>query len=399
VAGWFCLSWLTVYNFPGVDLIPVVLFWCLLAIGVEFLPVPLPQGGFVTLGFPIIFASLLLWGPVVGSWVAVTGAILGVGWGRRLKPYQIVFDSAQLALSVVISSLVFKYSGGVLLGNNPLVYIHLIPIAWAVITYFLVNSFAVSAALALQQRTSPWQMWLANFKGVSPNYLAQAPLAILMAIIYKSIGWWAVLFFLTPIYVGYHVFKLYSDIRRKHLSIIRSLAAAIEMRDPYTEEHSQRMVNYAVATARELRMSMEQIETIRYATILHDIGKIGISDQILAKPGLLEEDERKAIKEHSRIGADIIKEIDALKDVALLLYHHHERYDGTGYPEKLKGEDIPLGARIISVIDAYDAMTSKRPYRLALSQQQAVEELIKGSGTQFDQRVVTVFLKVLKHAT
>jgi len=144
---------------------------------------------------------------------------------------------------------------------------------------------------------------------------------------------------------------------------------------------------------------MEQIETIRYATILHDIGKIGISDQILTKPGLLEKDERKAIKEHSRIGADIIKEIDALKDVALLLYHHHERYDGTGYPEKLKGEDIPLGARIIGVIDAYDAMTSKRPYRLALSQQQAVEELIKGSGTQFDQKVVTVFLKVLKHAT
>ena len=396
--GWFGFVWLTVHNLPSVELVPVILFWCLLAVVVEFFPVPLPRGGFVTLGFPVVFASLLLWGPLVGSWAAVGGAVLGVGLRMRLKPYQIAFDSAQLVVTIIVGASVFVYSGGTFLYAGSIGRFHIVPIVSAVIAYFLTNSFAVSTALALQQRVSPWEMWSANCKGASPNYLAQAPLAVLMVLIYRVIGWWGLVFVLMPIYVGYHVFKLYSDIHRKHLSIIRVLAAAIEKRDSYTEEHSQRMADYAVVTARALRIPVEALETIRNAAILHDVGKIGITDQVLSKVGPLTEDEREAIKQHSRIGADILGEIDALGDIARLLYHHHERYDGAGYPDGLHGQAIPLGARIISVIDAYDAMTSHRPYRPALSQEQAIAELKKGNGTQFDEQVVTAFLKVLRDA-
>jgi len=396
VLGWVTLLWFTLQTAFEPQILFALLFWCALAVVTEFLPVPLPQGGYVTLGFPIIFAATLLFGPVVGSWVAVSGAVLGVGWSRRLRPYQIIFNGGQLSLTVMGSAFAFYFSGGRFLALHQQTGVPVLPVAYAVITYFLANSFAVSAALGLQRHTSPWSMWLANFKGASPNYLAQAPLAILMALIYHLIGWWAVLFSLMPIYVGYNVFRLYSDIRQKHLSIIRALAAAIEMRDPYTEAHSQRMADYAVATARGLRISIEEIENIRYAAILHDIGKIGISDRILRKPGPLTATEYRVIQQHSRIGAEILEEVEALKNISEVLYHHHERYDGKGYPDGIKGDSIPIGARIICVIDAYDAMTSQRPYRLALGHERAIEELRRGANTQFDPGVVDAFIRAVE---
>jgi putative nucleotidyltransferase with HDIG domain len=168
------------------------------------------------------------------------------------------------------------------------------------------------------------------------------------------------------------------------------------MRDPYTEAHSQRMADYAVATARALRVPIEEVENIRYAAILHDIGKIGISDRILRKPGPLTSAEYRVIQQHSRIGAEILEEVEALKDISEVLYHHHERYDGAGYPDGLAAEKIPVGARIIGVIDAYDAMTSQRPYRLALGHEKAVEELRRGAHSQFDPRVVEAFVRAVE---
>ncbi len=177
---------------------------------------------------------------------------------------------------------------------------------------------------------------------------------------------------------------------------IKVLALALDARDHYTHGHSQQVTEYAVDIAREIGLSCKEIDNIRDAGILHDIGKIGIPDAILLKPGRLTEEEYAQIKKHPVIGKKILEPVNCLADKIPLIYHHHERIDGQGYPEGLEGDNIPLGARILSVADAYQAMTSDRPYRKALPTLIAIEELKRFKGRQFDPDIVDAFLRVLK---
>ncbi len=397
-AGWLILIYLTWSILPGWGVLRDILFWGTMAVVMERFPIGLPRGGYITLGFPIIYAALLSSGPVIAGWAAVCGALLGVGLSKRLALYKVFFNGAQLVLSVSAAWVIYRWMGGVLITSGSLA--PFLAIIASALAYFLVNTFSVSTAIAFQEKTSPLDMWLVNFKWAMPNYLAQTPLGFLMALIYKWISWWAVLFFLFPLFVAYYAYKLYMDMRRQHLSTIEALAAAVEARDPYTEKHSERMAEYAAATARELGLSMGTAEVIRYAAILHDIGKIGVNDKILGKQNGLTAKEWTKIRKHPGIGKDILIQINSLNKASQLIYSHHERYDGKGYPGKLKGEDIPIGARILAVIDAYDAMTSRRPYRPAHSAKEAIDELKKKASAQFDGKVVEAFLKVLsRHAT
>jgi putative nucleotidyltransferase with HDIG domain len=393
-AGWLVLIYLT-WNIPlGWGILREILFWASLAVVVEFFPIGLPRGGgFVTLGFPIIYAAILSSGPVVAAWATVCGAFLGVGLSKRLALYKVFFNAAQLVLSVSAAWVIYRQMGGVLITSGSLA--PFLAVVASALTYFLVNTFSVSTAIGFQEKTSPLDMWLLNFKWSVPNYLAQTPVGFLMALIYKWISWWAVLFFLFPLFIAYYAYRLYMDMRRQHLSTIQALAAVVEARDPYTEKHSERMAEYAASTARELGLSISLAEVIRYAAILHDIGKIGIDDKILSKRSGLTPEEWAKIRKHPGIGKDILTQINSLNKASQLIYSHHERYDGKGYPGKLKGEDIPIGARVLAVIDAYDAMTSKRPYRPAHSAKEAIDELKEKAGTQFDGKVVEAFLKVL----
>lgn len=399
ISGWLLLIYSS-WNIPlEWKILKEILLWGGLSIFMEFFPVGLPRGGgFVTLGFPIVYAALVSSGPVVAGWTAVCGAVLGVGLNKKIKWYPLLFNGAQLVLSVSAAWVIYQWMGGVLITAGS--FTPFLALIASALTYFAVNSFSVSTALALQQKVPILEMWLTNFKWAVPNYLAQIPVGFLMALIYKWISWWAVLSFLFPLFIAYYVYKFYMDMRTQHFSIIQALAAAVEARDPYTEKHSERMANYAVATARELGLSMGKAEVIRYATILHDIGKIGVNDRVLGKRDGLTPKEWAKIKAHPGIGKDILVQITSLKGASQLVYYHHERYDGKGYPEKLKGKDIPIGARIIAVVDIYDAMTSKRPYRPASSAKEAIDELRRKAGTQFDSKVVEAFLKVLdRHAT
>ncbi len=177
---------------------------------------------------------------------------------------------------------------------------------------------------------------------------------------------------------------------------IKVLALALDARDSYTHSHSQEVTDYAVSIAREMGLSVKEIETIRDAGVLHDIGKIGIPDSVLLKPGRLTDEEYEMIKKHPEIGKSILEPVKCLAEKIPLIYHHHERIDGKGYPAGLAGDDIPLGARILAVADSYQAMTSDRPYRKALSMQVAISELEKFKGRQFDSKIVDVFLRILK---
>ncbi|MFQ5945694.1 MAG: HD-GYP domain-containing protein [Anaerolineae bacterium] len=191
--------------------------------------------------------------------------------------------------------------------------------------------------------------------------------------------------------------RLHGDLKLLLLDSIRALADAVEARDAYTGGHCESIADHAVAIGEELGLTDEELEHLQYGALLHDIGKIGVDDAILGSPGPLSRSEYAQMKAHATMGARIVDEIAMLKDVVPIIEHHHERYDGLGYPKGLVGEEIPLVARILSVADSFGAMTTDRPYRKAMGSDEAFQELQRSSGSQFDPRVVDAFLKVMKN--
>ena len=186
--------------------------------------------------------------------------------------------------------------------------------------------------------------------------------------------------------------RLNQSLLNSYKSTIKALAAAIDAKDPYTRGHSQRVMEYALLGGSYLSLSEKELEVLEYAGILHDIGKIGVANHILTKPGALTRDEWKAMRRHSAIGEIILKDIPFLEQSRALIRSHHERYDGTGYPDGLKGEEIPIGARLLAVADAFDTMTTNRSYRSARSIEYAIEELYTCAGTQFCSTAVNAFV-------
>jgi HD-GYP domain-containing protein (c-di-GMP phosphodiesterase class II) len=186
--------------------------------------------------------------------------------------------------------------------------------------------------------------------------------------------------------------KLHATVLEAYKATIRTLAAAIDAKDPYTRGHSTRVMEYAIATGVAMAFSQADMETLEYAGILHDVGKIAIDSSILTKPDQLDDDEWHKVKEHPRIGANILQEVPFLREAAELVLCHHERYDGTGYPQGLKGSEIPLGARVLAVADTFDSMTTDRSYHRASSVQDALGELVNCSGTQFCPTAVEAFI-------
>ena len=181
-------------------------------------------------------------------------------------------------------------------------------------------------------------------------------------------------------------------------AVVDVLSTALDVRDKMTHRHARRVARTAAAVARAMDLSNEDVAEIEYAAALHDIGKIGVADSILRKAASLDDAEWKEMRRHSELGYQILKGIDFFRNAAEIVYAHHEHYDGTGYPRGLVGEEIPLGARVFAVVDAYDAMTSRRPYRDAMSRDAALVEIAGHSGTQFDPKVVQTFLMVVRRS-
>jgi len=193
--------------------------------------------------------------------------------------------------------------------------------------------------------------------------------------------------------------KLYESMKKDQVSIIRALASTVDAKDHYTLGHSQKVSELSVSIAEELGLSEREIEVIQYAGLLHDIGKIAMPDQVIKKPTKLSPEEFELIKDHPVVGAKIIKEIEALAPMVPIVLHHHERFDGKGYPDGLKGEEIPIGARIVLVADAFDTMVSARAYRDMMPNELAISELRKNAGSQFDPMVVDAFIIRLRKKT
>jgi putative nucleotidyltransferase with HDIG domain len=391
-AGFFLLYYLrpdlTWSNVQGIA------FFTVLSLIAEAMPVRLPRGeGSVSIGFVFIYASILIYGPGAGAWVAALGTISKKEIQGEISLEKMLFNRAQLAICAGLAGVTYVLTGGVV--GQVLIPGNIIAYFASAGVYMLLNITIMVGIMALVQKVSFFGMWAVNFRWLTLNYLALGPLGVLISSVYGSIGILGVLAFMLPLMFARHSFQRYIDMQDVYLSTVAALATSIDAKDPYTKGHSERVNHYSVQMARELRLPEEQVDMLRYMSLMHDIGKIGIRDNVLNKPGKLTDEEYEEIKKHPEVGYKIVSEIKFISKGADIVRHHHEHYDGRGYPQGLSGESIPLGARIVAVADAFDAMTTERPYKNAMPKEKAIEELRRCAGTQFDERVVEAFIRCL----
>jgi len=370
-----------------------ILFFLTISIFAEFIPVDLPVGGVISIGFPIDFVLILVYGPALAMLITALGALIGEIIERKVSWYKIIFNTSQYALTAGIAGIIYQQAGGVVGAQN--IFRFILPATICALTYCIVNITLFVMVVSFAQNVRIKTIWRTSIKEMIPSYIAEAPMGFLMAIVYTEVGIVGILLFFLPLLLARRSFELYTKMRKVYLDTIRALAAAIDAKDPYTKGHSERVAETSIAVAQELNLSDRDIENIEYTALLHDIGKIGIADNILGKESKLTNKEFDKIKEHTVMGAKIIEPVDFLKNSYKAIYHHHEKYNGKGYPDGLKSEDIPILARIIAVADAYDAMGSDRPYRKKLNKDKILKELKDQSGKQFDPEAVKALISVL----
>jgi len=371
-----------------------LLIFGILAVASESLPVAMPIGGYVTVGFAVFFSSIVSVEPGVSLLVGAFGGLFVIGSEVLEAPlWKRIFNASQFILSMAVALGVLSF-----LGVNRFeldiktVFLYLL----VAVSYVFTNVTIVSIALGILFKKSPFSIWAVNIRSLIPNFLALAPLGILMAMIYTNYGVIGLILLFVPLLLARHSFQLYMDMRKSYLNTVEALVQALEAKDPYTSGHSSRVAQWSVKLGEVLGLPEDRLEYIKYAGVLHDIGKIGVSENILNKKGQLEDSEWDIIRNHPIIGQNIIQGIDFLFDVGSVVRYHHERYDGTGYPERIAGEAIPLESRIIAVADTYDAMTSSRSYRKEIPPEEALVELRRVAGSQLDPQIVQAFCQIVQ---
>ena len=356
-----------------------------------------------------VFASVLLFGPAAGTITVVLDALI---ISLRLQhpfrePFRVIFNVALAALSTWVAAQIFFLVSGVQpysVEQTPLGQI-LFPLFLFTLTYFLVNTWLVSFALALEQHRRAYPIWRDNFFWLAVNYFGGASVAALLVTYTKEVDLTTLGIIVPLLLISYLTFKTSMgriedankhllEVNKLYLSTIETLAMAIDAKDQITHGHIRRVQRLAVGLAQSVGVKDEiQIKAIEAAALLHDMGKLAIPEFILNKPGRLTASEFDIMKQHANIGADILGSIHFPYPVVPIVRHHHEAWDGSGYPDKLKGVSIPLGARILSVVDCFDALTSARPYRPALSVEEATAVLVQRRGTMYDPLIVDKFIE------
>jgi len=331
------------------------------------------------------------------GWAALIAGISmgGVDFAvRRKAAIRVVFNTSQVIVSTYLAALVYSALGG--RGSQLLTDMSFswLAIAGGAATYFLINSSAVSVGVTLLQGEPLRAAWF-RIAGASLGYdLVSSPFGPLLAYLYARYQIPGILMLVVPLYVIRGVYRMNMQLEQVNRDLLELMVKAIEARDPYTSGHSQRVSEIATALAKQLGLRAKQVEQISTAALLHDVGKIHEEyAPLLRKEGKLDAIEKALMQTHSMRSAELVGTISAFRGVITdAVRHHHENYDGTGYPTGLAGRAIPVGARIIMIADTVDAMTTDRPYRKALSFDRVSQELLKYSGRQFDPHLVEAFL-------
>jgi putative nucleotidyltransferase with HDIG domain len=259
---------------------------------------------------------------------------------------------------------------------------------------FSLNALISAVFTSLRTGHQFWTTVRADAFGAYVNMFALAPVAWLMAQIYVGAGWWAVLLFAVPLYTTRLAYSRFVEVREMFTETVRSLAEAVDKRDTFTSGHSRRVQDIAMDIGRVLKVSDDELEALEWGGLLHDIGKIGVPDSVLLKQERLTREERTTMNSHPILGAEIIAPVKRLEPEIPIIRHHHEWFNGSGYPDRLVADEIPRLARILHVADAFEAMTAARPYRMTpLTPEQALAELRKFGGIQFDPEIVDAFVR------
>jgi diguanylate cyclase (GGDEF)-like protein/putative nucleotidyltransferase with HDIG domain len=364
------------------------------------------SGSTMSVSYAVDFATLLLLGPHETMLVAAGSAFSQcyLNSKERNPLHRTLFSVASLVITVQASGLAFHLLGGT---ESVTEFAALArPLVGAATTYFLLNTGLVATAIALSTRAPIFGTWHNNFLWSAPSYFVGALSAAFAAWFVTHAGYWVAPLTFAPLYLTYRTYKVYmgriDDEQRHvlqtsdlHLATIEALARAIDAKDQTTQMHIRRVQVYATGLAHALRLSEPEIQGIKTAALLHDIGKLAVPEHILSKPGPLTQEEFQKIRIHPQVGAEIIAAVPFPYPVAPLILSHHERWDGKGYPQGLAGTDIPLGARILTIVDYYDAVTTERPYHKALSNESAIGLLKHEAGRALDPKLVPMFIELL----
>ena len=347
-----------------------------------------------------MLASVVLVGPV-GA--AIVGACTALGLRRGPSILQRVFNTSMYALSAYLAGRAFLALGGHVGLPNENSFPKIIwPFAGAALIHVAANHGLLSGVLWLTR--GPGSSGALGSQGVGVGLtgrlllsdLGYAAYGLLIAALWSVVGPFAPLLVLIPLFVARWAVAQFAEQQKAYEATVGALCQAVETKDFYTRGHSDRVSRGSVMIAREIGMRGDRVEAIRYAGMLHDVGKLGVPTKVLQKTGKLTEEEYAAIQLHPMRGLDIVREIGFLDEALAGIMHHHERIDGRGYPMGLAGDEIPEFARVLAVADAFDSMTSTRSYRGARPVDEAIEELRKWSGTQFDPAFVDAFVAALK---
>jgi diguanylate cyclase (GGDEF)-like protein len=366
------------------------------------------SGSTMSVSYAVDFLSLIILGPSPTMIVAATSA-----WSQctfrmttKIPIYRTLFSMASLVISVQAAGEVFR-----LLGGTPgLATLSLTdmarPLVGAAGAYFLLNTALVASAIALSTQQNLVKVWNENFMWSAPSYFVGALAAAVVAIIIsRSSGssYWMALLVAAPLYLTYRSYKIYlgriedeqrhvQEVSDLHLATIEALALAIDAKDRTGKSHIRRVQVFAAGLAKAFGMSANDIQGVKTAALLHDIGKLAVPEHILSKPGPLTQEEFQKIRIHPQVGAEIIAGVPFPYPVAPLILSHHERWDGKGYPAGMKGDEIPAGARILAVVDYFDALTSERPYHKAMTDDGAIGLLRQEAGKALDPNLVQMFV-------
>ncbi len=374
-----------------VEVLAGLAFWTMITLFAGALPVRMPRGTLVSVSIAPIVATMVLGGPVAAGWVALIGTFEVRELRGRVPWYGTAVNHAGMVLPAIAGALVCEAIRGTDDGSF-VSFVASMGGAWVM---FALNVLIVAMVVALRTNQSVRVVAVGDAKGFATSQLALSPLSWLMAKVFLINGaWWATLLFGLPLYTTRVAHNRFVEMREMFTQTIGALAGAVDKRDPYTSKHSQRVKMIAVDIGREMHVNEPELEALEWGGLLHDVGKIGVPDRVLLKEERLTREERMLMNAHPVLGAQIIAPVTKLAPELPIIRHHHEWYNGSGYPDRLIGDEIPKLARILHVADAFEAMTAQRPYRMTpLTPEQALGELRKFAGIQFDPAVVDAFVK------
>lgn len=372
-------------DYVDVDLVRAALTFSVLATAAHVLRYDLARGASGSIAF-IPYLALIVLAP---SWVAVASTAASVAVVEVLSqraPIKTLFNVAQHALAVSIAVLAYRSLGGQSMLVEPA--FRLVPLVGLFAAFTVTNTALVSGAIALSARRGVWSVWRENTLRTVPYDFLSLPVVYAFAWVYAKSGALGISLLSIPLLGIRQLYITNWKLEKSNQDLLQLMVAAIEARDPYTSGHSQRVAHYAKIIGRGLGLNSRQVDRLGVAALLHDVGKIHeVFAPILRKPGRLSPDEVAVMQTHPVKSADLVQNVSQLKDVVAPIRHHHENWDGSGYPDGLAGDEIPLAARVIMFADTIDAMTSDRPYRMALSEPDVRAELVKHRGKQFDPQM------------